>query len=224
MPELMRGRNKPVIKYPLKWAHEYLKTPLPVAAFPVDSTEGIVNLGGMGNGSKTENGVYGNCVPCSEVHEEMTTAIPANVQGPPPTSTLAITRYNAYDGNAAPPGPGCDMASYWQWCFQEGIIKAWAPIDHTNKALMQAFIQVGFGIAIGVNLCDINETQFNNGEPWDPAGQSPDPEDGHAVLWGYSLTPPARTRSALGASGSPPPTTGLRSALCRTPTVRPSSS
>lgn len=189
MPELLRGRNKPVVKFPLKWGHEYLLEPLPPLAFPVDSTEGIVNLGGMGNGSPTENGVYGNCVPCSGVHIEMTTAVAANVSGPLPTSTLAITRYNAFDGNQPAPGPGCDMASYFLWCVKQGYLKAFAPLDHTNKSTMQAFIQAGFGIAIGVNLTDNNQTQFQNGQPFDPAGEQPDPEDGHAVVWAYSLTP-----------------------------------
>jgi hypothetical protein len=79
-----------------------------------------------------------------------------------------------------------DLASYLLWCFQQGYIKAFAPVDHTNKPQMQGLMEEGFGLYCGVNLTDNNNDQFNAGQPFDPAGQQPDPQDGHCVVWAYS--------------------------------------
>lgn len=180
----LRGRNKPTVKYPLKWAHEYLKPGFSTEpVFPVDATEGLIDLGLMGNGD------YGNCVSCAEVHIEMTTAKAAGTEGPTPDSPLAVERYVSAVGSSTPPGPGLDMAPYYLDLVRKGILKAFAPVDHTNKSQMQALMQLGFGIAIGVNLTDNNEAEFNSGQPFDPQGQPIDPEDGHAVVWAYSAGP-----------------------------------
>jgi hypothetical protein len=174
----LRGRNKPVVKFPLMWAQEYLATPLALnPTFPIDVTSGITDFGLMGNGDE------GNCGPCAEVHQEMTTAMAAGTQGPSPHAPAALDRYHAYDGNAPAPGPGVDLASYFLWCYRQGFLKAFAPVDHTNKALMCALMQLGFGLVIGVNLTDNNNDQFNDGQSFDPAGLQIDPNDGHAVVW-----------------------------------------
>jgi hypothetical protein len=173
---LYRGRNKPTVRLPLKWAHAYFVGDVPTAVFPIDVSEGIADFGMMGNDT------YGNCGPCGEVHEEMTTAVAAKTAGPAPDSSLAVDRYVAYTGTSTPSGPGVDLASYLLWCFQKGYILAFAPVDQTNKASMQGFMQAGFGLYIGVNLSDQNEDQFNAGQPWTAAG-GPDPNDGHCVLW-----------------------------------------
>jgi len=172
---LLRGRNNPTVKYPLKWAHEYFAGTLPTASFPIDTTGGITDFGLMGND------LYGNCGACGEVHLEMTTAVMAGVLGPPPNSPLAVTRYNDYDGNQPPPGPGVDLASYAKWLFEQGLIKGWAPVDLSNRDQAFALMQAAGGLYIGVNLTDNNESQFNNGQPFDPQGQQPNPQDGHCV-------------------------------------------
>jgi hypothetical protein len=184
-PTLLRGRlpvKPPDERYPLKWAHEYMLGGPRPAVFPVDVTEGLINLGMMGNDQ------YGNCGACGEVHEEMVQAVAAQVPGPLPDSTLAVDRYNAYDGNQPPPGPGVNLPDYLHWCFQQGFIKAWCPVDHTNVSVCASLMGEGFGLYIGVNLTDNNETQFNNGQPFDPAGLQPDPQDGHCVIWNYMAT------------------------------------
>ena len=172
----LRGRNAPVVKFPLKWAHEYRATPLPAPTFPIDVSEGITDFGMMGNDE------YGNCGSCGEVHEEMTTAKAAGTTGPEPSSTEGVSRYVDYTGDKTPPGPGVDLASYLLWCVKKGYIKAFAPVDVSDKATMQGLMAAGYGLYIGVNLTDQNEDQFNNGTPWTSAG-GPDPNDGHCVLW-----------------------------------------
>lgn len=178
----LRGRNKPVVKFPLKWAHEYLIggvdfiNGLPVPTFPIDVTGGITDFGMM------SNDLYGDCGPVGEVHIEMTTAAAAGVAGPTPTGPLAIMRYNKYDGDAPAPGPGVDLASYAKWLFDQGIILGWAPVDISNPSKALALMAVAGGLWIGVNLTPNNNDQFNNGQPFDLDGQQPDPEDGHCVV------------------------------------------
>jgi len=75
----------------------------------------------------------------------MTTAVAAGTTGPPPNSPLGVDRYCTYVGTTVPPGPGVDLASYLLWCFKQGYIKAFAPVDRTDKATCQALMQAGFG-------------------------------------------------------------------------------
>jgi hypothetical protein len=180
----LRGRNNPVVKFPLKWAHEYVREGVSLTpSFPIDCTGGITNFGLMGNGD------YGNCAFCGKVHLDMTTAAAAKVPGPGPNDTYAIIGYNQYDGNAPAPGPGCDLASVLLWWCKQGLIKAFAPVDLSDKATVLALMQHGNGLYIGVNLTDNNNTQFNNGQPFDPQGLAPDPNDGHCVVLIKSASP-----------------------------------
>lgn len=189
-PRRARGRNRPVVKFPLRWAHEYFKAGvLPeTPTFPVDVTEGIVDLGMQGNAE------WGCCVDAGEVHLEMVTARAAGGSfDPQPNdgdSCLGVTRYKAQTGATTPPGPGTDMASFLLWAVQQGIIKAFAPADKSNKAQCQAIMAAGFGLLIGVDLTDENEAEFNAGQPFNAGpGEQPDPANGHCVLWSFSASP-----------------------------------
>ncbi len=188
-PRRPRGRNRPVVKYPLRWAHEYFKAGvLPSPSFPIDCTEGITDLGMQGNGE------WGDCVDAGEVHLERTTAAAAGSSFDPQPNDgdgcLGVVRYKAQTGSTTPPGNGSDMASFLLWCVQQRIIKAFAPVDKSKKLLMQSIMQAGFGLLIGVDLTDENETEFNNGQPFNAGpGEQPDPADGHCVLWAFSQSP-----------------------------------
>jgi hypothetical protein len=188
----LRGRlpkRPPEQRFALKWAHEYLAVELPAPNYPVNVTEGIVNLGMQGND------VWGDCVEAGEVHYEMTTSASA---GSPftPSPDLAVQRAQQYAGfGTTPPGPGTDMPGYLHSLYQAGIILGWCPVDQTNRTTCVSLMALGFGLLIGVNLYDANESQFNSGQPFDVMpGQSPDPNDGHCVLWGSS-------QSATGPEG-----------------------
>lgn len=173
----LRGRARKTSLYNLQWAHTYLATPLPTPVFPIDVTGGITDFGMMGNDQ------WGNCAECAKAHLDMTTATAAETPVLSPDSGQAVSDYMIYAGATSPPGPGTDLADYLQKLYKAGRIKAWAPVDHGNRAVCLGLMQAGFGLYIGVNLTDNNESQFNNDQPWDPAGQQPDPDDGHCVLW-----------------------------------------
>lgn len=181
----LRGLLPPLApedRYPLKWAHEYLKA-LPYVTFPIDTRAGITALG------MQDNDNWGDCVEAGEVHQEMTTAVYAGT-GFTPDPHLALQRAQQYAGFPSnPPGPGTDMPTYYHQLWLAGLIKAWAPVNVTDKDTMLGLMQAGFGLQIGVSLCPINQQQFQDDQPWDPAGETPDPEDGHCVLWSFAQGP-----------------------------------
>lgn len=174
----LTGRNRPVVKFPLRWAHQYLSIDLPTPTFPIDVTEGITDFGMMGNDKE------GDCGPCGEVHEEMITAKASGTTGPAANSSLALDRYHTYDGNAPAPGPGVDLANYALWMVKKGIIQAFAPVDVSNKEVALGLLQAGYGLWIGVELTDNNENEYQQGQPFDVSSHfPPNPENGHCVLW-----------------------------------------
>ena len=168
--------KRPEQRFPLKYASEYLATPLPTPTYPIDVSEGITDFGMMGNDS------YGDCGPAAEVHLEMTTAKAAGGAAPDPNATTALDRYTAYTGTNTPPGPGVNLADYLKWCYDQHYILAFAPVQ-TTPAEIDAFMQAGFGCYVGVNLTDDAVNLFDAGEPWTVAGgQQPDPNEGHCIL------------------------------------------
>jgi hypothetical protein len=161
----------------IAFAHQYLTAPLPTPTYPIDVTESISDFGMLAND------VYGDCGPAAEVHAEMTTAKAAGTTSPPPDSPLALQRYEAFTGSSTPPGPGVNLADYLKWCFDQKYIKAFAPVDYTDRATCDGLMEVGFGLYVGVNLTDDAEQLFNAGEPWTVAnGEQPNPNDGHCIL------------------------------------------
>jgi hypothetical protein len=179
----LRGRL-PVLppheRLPLSYAHEYLAAPLPNPNYPIDVTEQITDFGMQGNDQ------YGDCGAAAETHIEMTTAKAAGATGPDPNSTVSVDRYCQYVGSRTPPGPGVVLAKYLLWLYQNGWIKAFAPVDYTNKAQCDAFMQAGFGLYVGVALTDNDEQDFQNGTTWGQDGVAPvsDPNNGHCLAPG----------------------------------------
>jgi hypothetical protein len=73
------------------------------------------------------------------------------------------------------------LASLLLKLFKAGKIKAFAPVDLSNKESLFGLMAAGCGLYTGVNLTANNNDQFNNGQPFDPEGLQPDPQDGHCV-------------------------------------------
>lgn len=171
----------PEKRFPLKWADDYLKSPLPVAQYPVVATEGLKALG------MQDNNNYGCCVQSGEVHYEMTTAVAAGASFTPDPH-LALQRAVQFSGfiENDPPGPGTNMPTYLHSIYKAGLILGWAPINPANQAACEGFLQAGFGLLIGGELYDSNQEQFSQGQPFDADSGGPDPQEGHCVLWAAS--------------------------------------
>lgn len=179
-PVGLRGRlpvKAPSARFPLRYAHEYLAAALPAPSYPIDVSGGIVDFGMMGNDAWT------NCGSAAEIHQEMTTAVAAHTAGPLASSTIAIDRFKTFTGITAPPGQGLVLADFLMWLFRQGLIKAFAPVDHTKTASCDAFMAAGFGLYKGVDLTDFDEARFANRTPWTVAnGEMPNPDLGHCIL------------------------------------------
>jgi hypothetical protein len=186
MPEHRRprGRIRPEAYPNLRYAHTYLAAPLPEPTYPVDVTENIGDWGMAGND------LWGDCVAAAEWHYEMSTAGAAGVPLPGATSPVPVERYCQASGATSPPGPGLVISTYCGWLYKRGVIKAYAPVDHRNRATADAFMQAGFGLLAGVCLTTTAEAEFNTGTSWG-AGRIPLPNltDGHGILRVRSLGP-----------------------------------
>jgi hypothetical protein len=73
------------------------------------------------------------------------------------------------------------ISDYLYDLYVAGLIKGFAPADHTNLAACDGLLQAGFGLLLGVNLGDQDEQDFNNGTMWTGANNPADPELGHGV-------------------------------------------
>lgn len=105
------------------------------------------------------------------------------------------------DGSADDNGPGSDQDAGME--IQTGLeylhstggpdgVKAvaFATVDHTNLAEVEAALAVFGGIWLGITVLDVNQQEFDEHKPWsDPRGATP--EGGHAILAG-GYTPDIR--------------------------------
>ncbi len=174
----LRGRKPkkaPGDRFPLRWAHEYLKADVGRASYPVDVTEGIVTWPMAGNDQ------WGDCVEAAEIHLEMATAVA--VSAPLPSPTEAVLRYKEFTGATLPPGTGTTIADYLLDLYKAGLIKAFAPVDPSTLARADAFMAAGYGLLVGVTLTPNAETLFNEGRPWGSVTPiTPTPRLGHCIL------------------------------------------
>lgn len=147
----------------IRWAHQYRAIPEP--AYPIDVSRGITDWGMLGNDQ------YGNCGPCGVAHERM-------IAGYAPTAAEVVKMYLAYtDGQDV----GVVIADFLLWCYQQGLIEGFAPVELGSiDGVMAEFNR---GVILGVNLTDDAEQLFSANQPWTTAaGEKPDDNEGHVVL------------------------------------------
>ena len=167
-------------RYPLRWAHTYLASPLPTPNYPIDGTGGVTVWGMDGNAT------WGNCGSAAEIHAEMSTAGAAGTTGPPPESPLAVSRYVQYapaPTPPGPPGPGLVLSDYLYDLYVAGVILGFMPVDHTVLATCDGLMGLGYGLYTGVDLGDSDEDDFSNGIMWTNTNNPADPSEGHCVLF-----------------------------------------
>jgi hypothetical protein len=87
---------------------------------------------------------------------------------------------------------GVDLGDWLLWLFShdiagapaapgEGNIEGFLVLNHDEA---DAALSLGFGVVSGVNLNPQADAQVENGQIWDiGAGDEPDPDDGHAILY-----------------------------------------
>ena len=152
--------------------------------YPVDVTAGITDWQMLGNGpdptcTTDPNGV-GDCTFAGRQHYRMAKAAAVPETETWESSNALVAEYLAYDHGKDQGANIADLLLYW---YKAGTILAFAPVDHTNPAEVDAAMAAFHGAYVGVNLTDDAEQLFEQQQPWTTAnGEQPDPSDGHCIV------------------------------------------
>lgn len=180
-----RGRL-PARRLAMGLLHEYTpeSQPLPPATYPVDVTGGINDWQMLGNGPDptctiAPEGV-GDCTYAGRQHYRMAKGAHARLTETWETSNELVTEYLQYNRGQDQGAVIADLLLSWH---RSGKILAFAPVDHTNPAAVDAAVQAFSGVYCGVSLTDDADDLFAEGRPWTVAdGQRPDPNSGHCIV------------------------------------------
>lgn len=160
----------------------------PTPTYPIDKTAGIIDLGMDGNGpdqtlTVNDGKPVGDCGPCAvPAHANMITAVLAGLDlaSNTMTSDQVVDLYFEYTGGQ---DVGVDLGDWLLWLYQKGLIKGFVKLQLSE---MDAALAAGLVIVVGVNLNPDADEQFPN---WSLGPKDePDPEDGHAILYGAAQT------------------------------------
>jgi hypothetical protein len=174
----------PAERFPIQYLSSYLTTPLPPPVYPIDVTSGITDWGMLGNGpdpscTSHPKGV-GDCTFAGRQHYRMAKAAAANLRETWETSNDLVAEYLAYDHGQ---DQGANMANLLLYWYKAGTILAFAPVDHTNPAAVDAAMAAFHGAYVGVNLTDDADMLFTEHQAWTVAnGEKSDPREGHCIV------------------------------------------
>ena len=182
-----RGRRPvkpPAERFPIQYVSSYLRAPLPAPTYPVDVTAGITDWAMLGNGpdptcTTHPNGV-GDCTFAGRQHYEMAKAAAGGAAQPWETSNALVAEYLTYDHGKDQGANIADLLLYW---YKAGTILAFAPVDHSDPAAVDAAMAAFHGAYVGVNLTDDADNLFEQHQAWTTAnGEQADPNDGHCIV------------------------------------------
>jgi hypothetical protein len=183
----LRGRlpaKPPGDRFAIKYVGEYATQPLPAPVYPVDVSGGLTDWKMLGNGPDPSvpehpDGV-GDCTFAGRQHNRMAKAAAGQEAEAWESAAALVDEYLAYDGGQDQGANIADLLLYW---YKAGKILAFAPVDHTDPAAVDAAMQAFHGAYCGVNLTDDANDLFNEGKPWTLAnGERPDPSEGHCIV------------------------------------------
>lgn len=147
------------------------------------------------------NDQYGDCGPAATEHYRMAKAfkgmsdpaggVPLFEKGfKVPTTAETLALYFAYGRAMGEPGQqpdeGVENSSWLQWLFETGVIDAYAFIDVKSPGVasrVRSAVTQFDGALVGLTLTDNAKQLFEDGECWALDGESPDPNEGHDVLY-----------------------------------------
>lgn len=182
-----RGRlpvKPPGARFPLQYLSGYLRAELPAPAYPIDVSGGITEWGMLGNGPDTActshpKGV-GDCTFAGRQHYRMAKAAAGKETETWESSNDLVAEYLKYDHGKDEGANIADLLLYW---YKAGAILAFAPVDHTKPAAVDAAMQAFHGAYVGVNLTDDADQLFEQHQPWTVAGgQRANPMEGHCIV------------------------------------------
>jgi hypothetical protein len=183
----LRGRlpkKPPAERFNIQYLTSYLTSPLPAPSYPVDVTSGITDWQMLGNGpdptcTTHPNGV-GDCTFAGRQHYRMAKAAAEKETETWESSNALVHEYLKYDHGKDEGANIADLLLSW---YKAGKILAFAPVDHTSTAEVDAAMAAFHGTYVGVNLTDDADQLFGQGQPWTVAnGQQADPNEGHCIV------------------------------------------
>ena len=140
----LRGRlpvKPPAERFPLSYLSDYLRQPLPAPVYPIDVTGGIApnEWAMLANGpdptcTTHPNGV-GDCGFAARQHARMAKAASYRQTETWETSDQLVAEYLRYDHGQ---DVGVNLADVLLTWYRKGIIKAFAPVDHTDPAAIDS--------------------------------------------------------------------------------------
>jgi hypothetical protein len=182
-----RGRlpkKAPAERFNIQYVSAYLTSPLPAPVYPVDVSAGITDWGMLGNGPDptctTHPKGVGDCTFAGRQHYRMAKAAAAGETETWESSNDLVAEYFSYDHGHDRGANIADLLLFW---YKAGKILAFAPVDHTNPAEVDAAMTAFHGAYVGVNLTDDANDLFNQQQPWTTAnGEQADPNEGHCIV------------------------------------------
>jgi hypothetical protein len=168
------------------YLHEYAREPLAAPRYPVDVRGGIADdaWGMLANGPDPSCTVapegLGDCGFAGRQHYRMAKAAAYGEAEAWETADELAAEYLAYDhGQDA----GVSLPAVLGAWYQAGKILAFAPVDHTDPAAVDAAMQAFRGVYAGVDLTGDADALFQQGQPWTVAnGEQADPNEGHCIV------------------------------------------
>jgi hypothetical protein len=182
-----RGRlpvKPPAERLPIQYLSSYLRIPLPAPVYPVDVSGGISDWGMLGNGpdptcTSHPQGVR-DCTFAGRQHYRMAKAAAGHETEKWATADEVVAEYLTYNQGRDAGANIADLLMSW---YKAGTILAFAPVDHTNPAEVDAAMAAFHGGYAGVDLTDDADSLFAHHQPWTTGtGQQPGRADGHCVL------------------------------------------
>ena len=185
----------------------------PVEAPPPAAVDYIRPMGGgwkmLGNGpDNTVAPGFGGCGNCVAVwwantRRTISTVIGGHSSYPPWSEVLAVYKTQNPDfdptggsstGPSSPADGGMDIQTLLEWLVANpgpdgSKLIGFAAVDYTSAAEVSAAIAAGGVLCVGINVLDINQTEFGNDQPWDYVASSP-VDGGHCTMvGGYGAEP-----------------------------------
>jgi hypothetical protein len=180
-----RGRlpkRAPGERFNIGYVAQYAELPAPV--YPVDVTGGVKDWNMLGNGPDpactTHPQGVGDCTFAGRQHNRMAKAAAGHLVEVWETSDALVAEYLQYDNGVDQGAVIADLLLYW---YRTGKIAAFAPVDHSNPAELDAAMQAFHGLYCGVYLTEDADELFQEGKPWGTGTAAPpDPNEGHCIV------------------------------------------
>ena len=148
-----RGRlpaKPPSERFAIAYVSDYAAEPLPAAVYPVDVSGGITDWRMLGNGPDPTVPQHpdgcGDCTFAGRQHYRMAKAAAGKELEPWENAADLVAEYFAYDGGQDQGANIADLLLYW---YKAGKILAFAPVDHTDPAAVDAAMQAFHGVYCG---------------------------------------------------------------------------